>query len=137
MRGLLLAAALLACRTPAPPGAVVASPVPGRSDVLVESSRVFAGGTLAEVVVSAPSGIFQLDLDFSKGRPAKLTLLVLRERHCEGLSFRPLGGEWRGIRGTPGVKVRPGRDGLAVELGPEALAGMGQGGRLQFVNLYR
>lgn len=133
----LLAAAALACRTPQPlPGFVF--PVPGRQpEFAVHSSRVWAAGTLAEVVISAPSGIFQAELDFSNGKPAKLTLIVLREKTCEGLSFKPKDGPWRGLKGTPGVKVFRRGDDLAVELGPQALADMGRGGRIQFINLYR
>lgn len=141
---LLLALVLLAgCA--AAPAVSPARLVPGdQRPVRIESTTLASGGRSVEVRVSAPRGVFALDLELSGddgSRIDRLVLLVVDERHCEGLEAhveaaigQPATIE---LLGHPDVSIGARGADLEIVLGPAALDALRPRARLQFVDQWR
>lgn len=135
----LLALWLAACATPpAPPVPEIISKIPGYRREFQIVSRTFSEDQKSAVItLLEPTGIFAFRLDLAGVKLSRLTLIVQRQKYCEGLTFQPEGGRVVELPHAPGVKISPAGDDLKIEFGPPALELMHAGGRIQFINQYR
>jgi len=112
--------------------------VPGiRSTVEIVETKFSADRTEATATLRSKLGIFSIQLQLADLKLAKITLLIQGERHCEGLDFWPPQGAKIELRRSEGVKIAQRDKDLAIEFTGPALATLGKGGKLLYVNLYR
>lgn len=121
------------------PGLPVVSPVPGVSPrfKMVEA-KLSADGTEATLVLQSDLGIFSFNLAIpADARLTKLTLLIEKQKFCEGLDFCSTGGQTLELRTAEGVKIAPRGADLAIEITGKTLQEVRPGGKIQYVNQYR
>lgn len=135
----LLALLVTVCTAePAPPKAEIISEIPGyRKNYTISSKKLSADGKEATFMVLDPTGIFAFRLDLSGTKFSKLTLVVQKQKFCEGLTFQPDGQEAIDLKQLKGVKITPQGDDLNIEFQAEALDKLKPAGRFQFINQYR
>ncbi len=136
---LLLALFLTACATPpVPPAPALISKIPGyQRDFQIVSQTISSNGKEAVCTLLEPTGIFAFRLDLSGVKLSKLTLIVQRQKYCEGLTFQPDGGRVVELPHTKSVNISVVDGDLKIEFGPPALEILRVGGRVQFINQYR
>lgn len=135
----VLALWLAACTTaPPPPEPAIISKFPGyRREVQVVSQVFSPDRKSAVITLLEPSGIFACRIDLSGVKLSRLTLIVQKQKYCEGLTFQPEGGRAVELPHAPGVKISPAGEDMKIEFTPPALELMRTGGRLQYINQYR
>ncbi len=123
---------------PVPQKTEIISEIPGyRRDFKITSKKVSADGKEAVFTLLEPTGIFAFRLDLSGTKFSKLTLIVQKQKFCEGLTFQPDGQETIELKQLKGVKITQQVDDLSIEFQPAALDKLKPAGRFQFINQYR
>ncbi|MEI7927358.1 MAG: hypothetical protein WCH40_02330 [Verrucomicrobiales bacterium] len=116
----------------------VISKIPGyRSDFKTVSKRISEDGKEAVFTLFEPTGIFAFRLDLSGTRFSKVTLVVQKQKFCEGLTFQPDGSQAIELKSLEGVRITQQGDDLSIEFGAAALEKLKPAGRFQFINQYR
>lgn len=135
----LLVLWLASCATaPLPPEPDIISKIPGyRREVQVVSQTFSPDRKSAVITLLEPSGIFACRIDLSGVKLSRLTLIVQKQKYCEGLTFQPEGGKVVELPFAPGVKISPAGEDMKIEITAPALDLMRTGGRLQYINQYR
>jgi hypothetical protein len=135
----LLAVLVSVCAAePAPQKSEIITEIPGyRKNYKITSEKISADGKEAIFTVLDPTGIFAFRLDLSGAKFSKLTLVVQKQKFCEGLTFQPDGKNTIELKQLKGVKITPQGDDLSIEFKSEALEKLKSAGRFQFINQYR
>lgn len=135
----LLALWLASCATPpAPPEPEIISKIPGYRREVHIVSRIFSPDRKSAVItLHEPSGIFAFRLDLSGANLSRLTLIVQKQKYCEGLTFQPDAGRVIELPYAPGVKIFPAGEDMKIEFTRPALDLMKAGGRVHYINQYR
>lgn len=116
----------------------IISEIPGyRKNYKITSEKISADGKEAIFTVLDPTGIFAFRLDLSGANFSKLTLIVRKQKFCEGLTFQPDAQATIDLKEIKGVKITPLGDDLSIEFQKEALEKLKPAGRFQFINQYR
>ena len=122
----------------APQDLDVISKIPGdRSDFKMVSKKISEDGKEAVFTLLEPTGIFAFRLDLSGTKFSKLTLVIQKQRFCEGLTFQLDGQQAIDLKSVDGVRIAHQEGDLSIEFGPAALEKLKPGGRFQFINQYR
>lgn len=136
--GLLLLGFLLAGVAVADDLPDLVSKIPGdRRQVQIVKVEFSNTRPEATATFSTALGIFAFDIDLRTRNLAKVTLVILEQEFCEGLTFRGKEAPELDLRTTHGARIARAGKNIVIELTGDALRAMGAGGRVQFVNQYR
>lgn len=120
------------------PAKITATAVPGdQRPFQVKGVETSSDGAAATVKLQSERGIFAFHLELTDQKLTSLTLVVEKERYCEGLSFSAKDGKAVDLREASGVSIHPRGPDLAIEIRGKALDTVKGGGRIQFINQYR
>jgi hypothetical protein len=121
-----------------PPTPTIVVKVPGdQRPVEIIAAQFSKDQTEATITLHSKMGIFAIQLQLADVKLTKLTLLLPGERFCEGLNFWPDQGQQVELLYREGLKLIPREKELAIEITGPALAALGKGGKLQYINQYR
>jgi len=116
----------------------IISKIPGyRSDFKTVTKKISEDGKEAVFTLFEPTGIFAFRLDLSGTRFSKLTLIVQKQKFCEGLTFQSDGRQAIELKNIEGVRITQQGGDLSIEFGAAALEKLKPAGRFQFINQYR
>jgi len=129
---------LLTAHAAAPQDLDIISKIPGyRSDFKTVTKKISEDGKEAVFTLFEPTGIFAFRLDLSGTRFSKLTLIVQKQKFCEGLTFQSDGRQAIELKNIEGVRITQQGGDLSIEFGAAALEKLKPAGRFQFINQYR
>ena len=119
-------------------GPEIISKIPGyQREFKIVAKKFSADGREAAFTILEPGGIFAFRLDLANTKLSKLTFMVQKQKHCEGLTFQPDGQKEIDLKHAAGVKISQAGEDLVIEFAPAALEKMKPAGRFQFINQYR
>lgn len=110
-----------------------------RRPVEIVSTALTASETEAAVTFRSAFGIFAFNLDLTGTKLTKLTLVIEKQRFCEGLGFSTEGGGVIDLLHGEGVTISAQGGSLAIEFAGPSLAALKAAGpgKIQYVNQYR
>ncbi len=91
----------------------------------------------ATATFSSSFGIFAFNLNTDGRKLNRLTLIVIHQQYCEGLSFQDRRRHTTDLRRAEGVQVRQRGSDIVIEIVPPAIDLLKEGGRVHYVNQYR
>jgi hypothetical protein len=101
------------------------------------SSKLDQTSKVAEFTFESATGIFTFDYAAPTATVKKVRLIILKEKMCEGFSFKPRTGNAVDLKELEGCNIQRLGDSLTVDLTGTALQTLNGGGKVQFINAYR